>query len=146
MFDWLRVEVDLPDGYRPEAREGDPAPFQTKSLDCELVTHTITADGRLILERITGCEIAPKEERPFPDAPDTDPRSLFGSMRTETVREEDTQFAGEIEFVGLEVIGHEPADWHPGGQRPLFREHRYRAVFEAGRLQRIEVVAVRGAN
>ncbi len=44
MFDYIKCEYPLPDGWNGE--------LQTKDFDCEMVTHIITADGRLMLEGI----------------------------------------------------------------------------------------------
>ena len=44
LFDTVRCDMPLPDGY-----DGDDG-FQTKSLDCEMDTYRITAEGRLIRE------------------------------------------------------------------------------------------------
>lgn len=47
MFDYLKVEVGLPDGTSGEGRE-----FQTKDLECLLETYTITADGLLLRQQV----------------------------------------------------------------------------------------------
>jgi hypothetical protein len=46
MFDYLNVEVELPDGTSGEGRG-----FQTKDLQSLMETYTITADGRLVRSR-----------------------------------------------------------------------------------------------
>lgn len=51
----LGVAVPLPDGFAGE--------LQTKDFNCEMVTHLITADGELHLERIDRTEVVPKHER-----------------------------------------------------------------------------------
>ncbi len=43
MFDYVRCEVPLPDDWN--ARN-----LQTKDFDCDMVTYTITKDGRLMLD------------------------------------------------------------------------------------------------
>jgi hypothetical protein len=42
MFDNVRCDVPLPDGYRAEGNV-----FQTKDLDCDMDTYVIRADGHL---------------------------------------------------------------------------------------------------
>ena len=44
MFDYVRCEVELPDGFTGE--------LQTKDLQCDLVTHVIREDGRLVVEQM----------------------------------------------------------------------------------------------
>jgi len=60
MFDYLRCEAQLPDGW-------DGHELQTKDFLCEMVTHVITKDGRLMLEQIDETHLVPKAERPYPD-------------------------------------------------------------------------------
>lgn len=43
MFDYLRVDVPLPNGRKPTGP-------QTKDLDCCLKTHVITESGRLMVD------------------------------------------------------------------------------------------------
>lgn len=43
MFDYINVEAALPDGYQDMQHKE----FQTKDLECYLLSYTITADGRL---------------------------------------------------------------------------------------------------
>ncbi len=43
MFDYVRCEAPLPDGF-------DGGEFQTKNLGCDLERYRITRDGRLVLE------------------------------------------------------------------------------------------------
>jgi hypothetical protein len=44
LFDYIICEVPLPDGFTGE--------LQSKDLDCYLLTHVITRDGRLLLEHV----------------------------------------------------------------------------------------------
>jgi hypothetical protein len=44
LFDYIVCEVPLPDGFTGE--------LQSKDLDCYLLTHVITRDGRLLLEHL----------------------------------------------------------------------------------------------
>jgi hypothetical protein len=96
MYDNIICEVSLPDG-----KPHDGVYFQTKDFNCELVTHTITKDGRLLLERIDSVETVPKAERPYPDAPDDDIMSLAGSVRTHTSKH-DANFHGIVNFYTLD--------------------------------------------
>ena len=43
MFDYLRCEVPLPDGFTGE--------LQTKDFACDIATHVITKGGRLMLDK-----------------------------------------------------------------------------------------------
>ncbi len=42
MFDWVRCEIPLPDGWEPKGLT-----LQTKDFDCQLDIYTITSEGRL---------------------------------------------------------------------------------------------------
>jgi hypothetical protein len=121
MFDYVRCDAPLPDGFTP----GDEF-AQTKDTDCEMVTHTITADGRFMRSRIVGMKDVPKAERPYPDAPDGDLRALVGSIRTITEVREDTEMHGYLVF------------YYYSRERGL---RQYRAKFTDGRLARIIAVA-----
>jgi hypothetical protein len=66
MFDNIKCEHPLPDGFDDNLKR-----FQTKSLDCELATYTITKDGKLV------CDVA----------------GQYGTERGEV-----PNFTGEIEF------------------------------------------------
>ena len=112
MFDYIRSEVPLPDGFEGE--------LQTKNFRCELATHVIRADGRLILEILDHTEEVPREERPYPN--DDGFRGLFGSLRS-VWRHEDANFHGIVNFYGR-------------GDR----WHEYNAKFTDGQL--VEIVAL----
>lgn len=116
MFDYLRCEYPLPDGYTaPE--------FQTKDFDCEMVTHVITADGRLMMDR--GEYVAtPKEELPYPDAKPGTWQSICGIMRR-VPNMVQSDFHGWLNFYDY----NEKDEWH-----------EYNAKFTDGRL--VEIVAV----
>lgn len=45
MFDYIQLEVDLPDGTSTKGRE-----FQTKSLDSTMSNYVITANGEIYME------------------------------------------------------------------------------------------------
>lgn len=134
LFDYLRCEPNLPDGWRPA-----DGLFQTKDLGCGMETHRITADGRLLLTEIVGHEDVPESEWKFRDAKPGSIEAVWheASKRRPIRREVETPWHGHVRFYALEVIGHEPADWHPGGKRPVYRSHEYLAKFADGRLVEI---------
>jgi len=99
LYDYIKCEVPLPDGFQ--------GTLQTKDLCCEMVTHTITKNGRLICERIDSTELLPKAERDYPDAPDGSLRSWIGSIRTHT-SQYDANFHGILNFYGCEGKGLKP--------------------------------------
>jgi hypothetical protein len=115
MFDYIRCERPLPDGWTGEC--------QTKDFDCEMVTHVIDVDGRLMLERIDETQLVPKEERSYPDAPDGDILSFCGSIRTITSTH-DACFHGVVNFYGSDGD-----KWH-----------EYNAKFTDGNLVSIDIV------
>lgn len=93
MFDWIECEMPLPE--KPDtAKHG----FQTKDTpDQMLTTYTITSDGLLMWRPYT-YEDVPRSERPYPDAPDDDPRSWFGASRKVEREPECLDFHGDIRF------------------------------------------------
>ena len=118
MFDYVRSEIALPDGFAGE--------LQTKDLDCDMTVALIRADGRLLIED-SEWEAVPKAERPYPDAPDGSIEALAGSMRTVNRRWRDLQYHGDLSFYGYE-------QGKPGA-------HEYKARFTDGQLVRIEQVS-----
>ena len=122
MFDYLRCEAPLPDGF--------DGVCQTKDFECDMVTHRITRDGRLMLTRIDRVETVPKAERPYPDASDDDFRSLAGSVRYIT-SEHDANFHGLVNFY-TGTGDRESGTWQ-------WRE--YNAKFTDGKLVSIEQVS-----
>jgi len=121
LYDYIKCEVPLPDGFQ--------GTLQTKDLCCEMVTHTITKNGRLICERIDSTELLPKAERDYPDAPDGSLRSWIGSIRTHT-SQYDANFHGILNFYGCEGKGAHDHNW---------RWHEYNAKFTDGNLVEIAV-------
>lgn len=109
MFDYVRCDVPLPDNWKPDE-------LQTKDFDCEMVTHIISADGRLLLDR-GYYEDVPLAERPYPDAEPDDWRSLCGILRR-VQKYEDANFHGLVNF-----YGGDQGDWH-----------HYNAKFTNGQL------------
>jgi hypothetical protein len=130
MFDYVRCEVPLPDGWAADE-------LQTKDFDCELVTHVITKEGRLMLERIDSTEFVPKEERPYPTEDGL--MGMCGMLRC-TKSLHDSSFHGVVNFYGSETLGYEPPQ--PGDQfrRPIYKSHDYHAKFTDGQLVSIETV------
>lgn len=115
MFDYIRSEVKLPDGFCGE--------LQTKDFNCEMCTHVIRADGRLILQRVDRTDIVPKAERPYPNAADDDILSICGSLRS-FKSTYDANFHGIVNF-----YGGDGNDWH-----------EYKAKFTDGNLVSIEQI------
>lgn len=144
MFDYIRVEVPLPDGWQPDE-------LQTKDFDCELVCHVITHDGILMLERIDNTEIVPKEDRPYPN--DDGLLGMVGSLKHEKSLH-DSHFHGIVNFYGSEYRNLDDTPASPNGVChgpdgvtelqtgvPLKHIwHEYNAKFTDGRLVEIEVV------
>lgn len=144
MFDYLRCEVPLPDGWQPDE-------LQTKDFDCEMVTHVITQDGRLMLERIDETHIVPKEDRPYPN--DDGLLGACGMLRHDKSLH-DSHFHGVVRFYGSEYrqLDGSPAQYNgvmhgPDGVsdyitgKPLKHIwHEYNAKFTDGKLVSIEVV------
>lgn len=118
MFDYLRCEVPLPDG-------ADIEQFQTKDFGCDMVEHVITADGRLLLERIDETLEVPKAERPYPNADGL--MGLCGSIRTIRSKH-DSNFHGVLNFYSHDKAG-------------VWRE--YNAKFTDGKLIEIKAETAR---
>lgn len=111
MFDHVRCEVPLPDGFT--------GAMQTKDFDCVLGTLLIRADGRLMIQECDWEEV-PLEERPNPVIP------FLGSRRAINKRWHDLDFHGDFRFHGSEGVG---GKWH-----------EYAARFTHGTLESIDVV------
>jgi hypothetical protein len=122
MFDYIRCEVALPDGW--VAGE-----LQTKDFDCEMITHVISKDGRLLFDR-GGWEAVPLLQRRLWRAAWGDSEqaekdhvleAAFGSMRR-VPNYQDENFHGLVNF-----YGHDKDDqWH-----------EYNAKFTDGQLTEI---------
>ncbi len=117
MFDYIICEATLPDGWQP-----GKIVFQTKDFDRDLVTHIITKDGRLLLERIDAVHEVPQSERPYPDADGI--LGIIGCMRTETSLHE-SNFHGRFRFYTHDADGN---------------RHEYEAKFTNGKLDEIVTV------
>ena len=143
MFDYLRCEQPLPDGWQPDEL------MQTKDLDCELVEYVITKDGRLLCDR-GHLEHLPDRYPTYLEAFEQLSKMMDNGF--ERLRKMvDTGFDGALRFGGLEVIGYETDQKYGGpvtyrssgkpivvGGKPIYKLHDYRAKFEDGQL--IEIV------
>ena len=132
MFDYVRCDVPLPDGYDMVGKRGA---FQTKDFDCDMTEIVITADGRLQILR-SEWEPTPKAERPYPD--DEGWLGVSGSMQRVNERWVTLDFHGDMNFYDTETIGHEPHD-ERGYARPIWIDHDYVARFTDGRLVSIRM-------
>lgn len=121
MYDSVICEKPLP-GW-PEGVEPN---LQTKSLDCNLDTYTITAEGKL-LQKTCDYEQVPEEERPYYGKPEWDsPLGKFmGSIRPVNERTIEVPFHGDITF--YDYLEGQPVPWY-----------EYRARFTNGTLESIE--------
>jgi hypothetical protein len=128
MFDYIRCEVPLPDGWQQDE-------LQTKDFCCEMVEHVITADGRLMLDQ-GHWEAVPKSERPHPN--DDGIMGLAGSIRR-VGKMVDANYHGIVNFYGLETIRYEPDERYGSRGRPIYKNHEYLAKFTDGRLVEITV-------
>jgi len=124
MFDYVRCETPLPDGFAGE--------LQSKDFDCRMTEIVIRADGRLEIEDWEH-ESVPKAERPFPDAEPGSIKALCGMWRRANRRWRDLNFHGDFNFYGSE------------GRHgtPEYVWHEYIARFTDGRLAYIRDVAER---
>lgn len=139
MYDNMRVDVPLPDGWIPDE-------LQTKDFDCEMVTHAISASGRLMLDRGHWEEV-PLAERPMWNAAwgDSDAarkehslEAICGSVRRVS-KMEDAEFHGVVNFGGLEVLRRVPDEGYGSRGRPVYKRHDYYAKFTDGQLVEITV-------
>jgi hypothetical protein len=106
VFDWVKCEAPLPDGFVPPGKYDD---FQTKTFDeAYMECFTITSDGRL-LKRFDVYDITPESERhrsgqweEVPFHGDLE----FGSYDTETKESRDyiARFSnGRLDWIHVEV-------------------------------------------
>jgi len=107
MFDYVRSERELPDGYTGE--------LQSKDFDCAMTIILIRDDGRLLIED-SDWEPVPDDELPYPDMP------FIGCMRTVNRRWRDLDFHGIFNFYG----GYHTGEWR-----------EYNAKFTDGQLVEI---------
>lgn len=130
MFDYVRSEIPLPDGFTGE--------LQSKDFDCTMTEIVIRANGRLEIERFE-YETTPKDERPYPDADEDSAMSFVGCIRKVNRRWEDMDYHGDFEFYGYERVG--PQTFVPlydgakvGYYKGETRWHEYVARFSDGQL------------
>ena len=91
MFDYVRSEVPLPDGFSGE--------LQSKDFDCRMTTVLIRADGRLLIEDSEWEEV-PRPERLYSDAEPGSLESIVGLYRTVNRRWRDLEYHGIFNFYG----------------------------------------------
>lgn len=132
MFDYIRCEVPLPDGWQPP----DDL-LQTKDFNCEMVVHIITKEGRLMLEQIDEMHVVPESERPHPGAPGL--LGMMGMLRSDKSIH-DSNFHGIVNFYDLETTGYEPDERYGPKGRPIYKSHNYHAKFTDGQLVGIELL------
>jgi hypothetical protein len=122
LYDYVRCEVPLPDGFEGE--------LQTKDFDCPyLETYTITKAGRLYFRYVA--ERVPVPESEWKYAGDTDALHKLWHEQSKTkpiFAERDLNFHGMLSFYGCEGQ-HADGTW---------RWHQYRAKFTDGQL--VEIV------
>lgn len=135
MFDYIRCERPLPDGWD---MTGDVVGLQTKDFNCEMCTHVITADGRLMLERVDSVDEVPVAERPYPNAEAGTLQALLGSLRFNRSLHHAADFHGRVSFGGLETVGYKPDERYGPRGRPIYKSHDYSAKFTDGKL--VEIV------
>jgi len=131
MYDYVQVEVPLPDGWEPS-----PYGLQTKHFDCELTSIRITKDGRLLRERFH-YETVPLFERRNPLAKGLE--ALGGIMRTVSDGWEEVSFHGVFRMVGVEA---KPTTEDPHA----YVWHEYRVKFTDGRLVKITATDENGEH
>jgi hypothetical protein len=124
LFDYVRCEVPLPDGFDGE--------LQTKDFDCPYMeTYTITKDGRLLLRYVS--EWVPTPESEWKYTGDDDPLHKLwheSSKKRPIFADRDINFHGMLGFYG-HTGRHADGTW---------RWHEYSAKFTDGQL--IEIVVV----
>ena len=116
MFDHIRCEVPLPDGF-----EGAPL-FQTNDFERVLATHAIREDGLYLDDG--HYETVPKAERPHPDAAEGTLEGLKGSLRWVPNLVLHPEAHGIINFYGDDAAG---------------KRHEHEAKFMDGELIGIKV-------
>ena len=115
MYDHIRCLAPLPDGFDATGVE-----FQTKDTDSQyLDDYTIREDGALIYHSVKIVS-TPKEELPYPDAPEGSLRSICGIFKRVPTGDVVVPFHGCLRFYG--------------------EGHEYEALYDRGRLIRIDAV------
>ncbi len=121
MFDHVRCELPLPDGFTGE--------LQSKDFDCAMTEVVIGRDGRLRIE-VFEHESVPKTERPYPDAEKGSIWALCGAIRKVNRRWLDLDYHGDFNFYGSEGTA----------GTPEYRWHEYVARFTDGALTSIRQI------
>jgi hypothetical protein len=116
MFDNIRCEVALPDGF-----EGEPL-FQTTDFERVLATHSIREDGLYLDDG--HYETVPQAERTNPDAEEGTLEALKGSLRWVPNLVFHPEAHGMVNFYGHDAAG---------------KLHEYEAKFMDGQLIGIKV-------
>ena len=114
MFDYVRSETPLPDGFTGE--------LQSKDFDCTMTEIIIRESGRLEIEHFD-YETVPKEERPYPDREGI--MGMCGMLRKVNRHWVDLDYHGDFNFYGYDS----DKVWH-----------EYIARFSSGQLDWIRVV------
>ena len=121
MYDHIRCLAPLPDGLDATGIE-----FQTKDTDEQyLDDYTIREDGTLIHHSVKIVS-TPKEELPYPDAPEGSLLSICGIFKRVPTGDVVVPFHGCLRF-----YGNDKSD----------KWHEYEALYDRGRLIRIDAVA-----
>lgn len=116
MYDHIRCEVALPDGFA-----GDPL-FRTQDFERVLATHAIRDDGLYLDDG--HYETVPKAERPHPDAEEGTLEELKGSLHWVPNLVLHREAHGLIHFYGEDAAG---------------QQHHYEAKFMDGELVGIRI-------
>ena len=129
MFDYIRCELPLPDGWESDE-------LQTKDFDCQMVTHVITKDGRLMLDNGHYEEVPLLERRNWKVEWGTSVEAQKEHIVETTAgrirrvpKMEDANFYGIVNFYGLEL--------EVAKGRPFYVGHNYNAKFTDGQLAEI---------
>lgn len=107
MFDYIKCEHPLPDGFDPAPHE-----WQTKDLECQLLEYIITPDGRLVWKYDPG------------EGPD------------EVMGGELADFTGTITFYASNITGGSPSGVCTKNDEPPW-SREYQALFVDGKIHRI---------
>jgi hypothetical protein len=140
MFDYIRCELPLPDGWQTDE-------LQSKDFDCEMVTHVISKDGRLMLDRGHNEEVPLMERGAWkPEWGDSESaveehalEALMGCMRR-VPKYIDANYHGVVNFYASETVGYEPPQPGDRFKRAITVWHEYNAKFTDGQLVSIELV------
>lgn len=100
MFDQIKSEIPMPDGYVGE--------LQTKNLACNMDSLLIRADGRLLIEDCK-YEVVPPEEQ---QGDRSSLRSALFSLRVIDSTWRDLDYHGDLRIYGSEKRTDSEAVWH----------------------------------